>query len=234
MPNGSLDAAVLCGGLGTRLRDALPGVPKGLAPVGGRPFLELLVEELAGAGVGRIVLCTGVGADAIREHFASRRWPAEVVFSEEPQPLGTGGALALARTQLGSDLVLVCNGDSTVPGLDWAAFFAAVRASGLAGGLVVTPADARTDAGVITLAADGRLLSFAEKPEGAAAGYHSAGIYLFSQALVNEMPAGSASSLERDWLPRWCSRGLFGYVHQGALVDIGTPERWARAQAELS
>jgi NDP-sugar pyrophosphorylase family protein len=233
MHNGPLDAAVLCGGLGTRLRDALPGVPKGLAPVGGRPFLELLVNELAAAGVGRIVLCTGVGADAIRQHFANRRWPAEVVFSEERQPLGTGGALALARGMLNSDPVLVCNGDSTVPGLDWAAFFAAVRASGMPGGLVVTPADARTDAGVITLASDGRLLSFAEKPTHAGAGYHSAGIYLFSQALLGEMPAGAASSLERDWLPQWCDRGLYGFVHQGALLDIGTPERWARAQQEL-
>lgn len=233
MHNGSLDAAVLCGGLGTRLRDALPGVPKGLAPVGGRPFLELLVEELAGAGVGRIVLCTGVGAEAIRDHFARGPWPVEIAFSEEPQPLGTGGALALARTQLGSDPVLVCNGDSTVPGLDWAAFFSAVRASGLAGGLVVTPADARTDAGVITLASDGRLLSFAEKPTHAGAGYHSAGIYLFLQALLQEMVAGAISSLERDWLPRWCDRGLYGFVHQGSLLDIGTPERWARAQQEL-
>ena len=98
---------------------------------------------------------------------------------------------------------------------------------------MVTPADTRTDTGVITLASGGRLLNFAEKPTRAAAGYHSAGIYLFSQALLNEMPAGAASSLERDWLPRWCGAGLHGYVHQGALLDIGTPERWARAQAEL-
>jgi NDP-sugar pyrophosphorylase family protein len=232
MHTARLDAAVLCGGLGTRLRDALPGLPKGLAPVGGRPFLELLVNELAAAGVKRIVLCTGVGADAIRRHFARGTWPVEIVFSEEPQPLGTGGALALARGHLASDPVLVCNGDSTVPGLDWAGFFASVRAGGLAGGVVVTPADARADTGVITLAGDGHLLSFAEKPERTASGYHSAGIYLFSQALLGEMPAG-ASSLERDWLPRWCGRGLYGYVHQGALFDIGTPERWARAQQEL-
>jgi NDP-sugar pyrophosphorylase family protein len=233
MHNGPLDAAVLCGGLGTRLRAALPDTPKALAPVGGRPFLALLVDQLAAAGAQRIVLCTGIGAGAIREHFAHGQWPAEIIFSEEPQPLGTGGALALARAHLNSDPVVVCNGDSTVPGLAWAAFFAAVQASGLAGGLVVTPADARTDAGVITLAADGRLLSFAEKPERAAAGYHSAGIYLFSQALLGEMPAGAASSLERDWLPRWCGRGLHGYVHRGTLFDIGTPERWARAQREL-
>ena len=66
MHTGRLDAAVLCGGLGTRLRAALPDTPKALAPVGVRPFLELLVSELAAAGAQRIVLCTVVGADAIR------------------------------------------------------------------------------------------------------------------------------------------------------------------------
>lgn len=227
------EAAILCGGLGTRLRVALPDLPKALAPVGGRPFLERVIEALTAARVARIVLCIGVGGEAIRRHFSGGAFSAEIVFSEESTPLGTGGALGLARAQLHSDPVLVLNGDSWVAGLDLEAFFrsyaADQRQRGAAGALVVVPRDERTDAGTIALETDGRIRGFAEKQETPGADYQSAGIYLLGRTLLEMIPA-APSSLERDWMPRWLAAGIHGYVHHGPLVDIGTPERLARAQ----
>jgi mannose-1-phosphate guanylyltransferase len=225
-----LEAAVLCGGLGTRLREAVPGLPKALAPVGGRPFLERLVEQIGGWGVERVVLCSGVGAAAIRERFGG--W-AGIEFSEEREPLGTAGALALARPRLQTDPVVVLNGDSMVPTLDFAAFWAAHRSAGRAGAMVVVAADERRDAGTLALGPDGRVAAFAEKVAAPGAGYVSAGIYMLSQALLAMIPAGRAVSLEREMMPQWVEHGLHGYVHGGALVDIGTPERWRAAEAAL-
>lgn len=226
-----LDAAILCGGLGTRLRGAVPGLPKSLAPVGGQPFLERLLEQIAGAGCRRVVLCTGYKSEEIERQYARAAGGVEMVFSREAKPLGTGGALGLARQRLHSDPVLVMNGDSIVPGLDFAALLRA--AGGVAGALAVVAADGRGDTGAITLDATGRVLGFAEKPAAGVTGYQSAGVYVLSQRLLGEIPAGEASSLEREWFPRWVSAGLAGYIHAGALIDIGTPERWQRAQEQL-
>ncbi len=226
-----LDAAILCGGLGTRLRGAVPDVPKSLAPVAGQPFLDRLLEQLAGAGCRRAVLCTGYKSAEIERRYAGARNGLEIVISPEARPLGTGGALGLARTLLRSELVLVMNGDSIVPGLDFPALRRA--AAGATGALVVVAADGRGDTGAITLDAAGRVLGFAEKPAAGVAGYQSAGVYLLTQRLLREIPEGEASSLERDWFPRWVAAGLAGYIHPGPLIDIGTPERWQRAQELL-
>lgn len=226
-----LDAAILCGGLGTRLRGAVPELPKSLAPVGGQPFLERLLEQIAGAGCRRAVLCSGYKSAAIEQRYAGARSGLEIVISAEARPLGTGGALGLARKLLRTDPVLVMNGDSIVPGLDFAALLRA--AGGVAGALAVVAADGRGDTGAITLDAAGRVLGFQEKPAAGVTGYQSAGVYVLSQRLLGEIPEGEASSLEREWFPRWVSAGLAGYVHPGALIDIGTPERWQRAQEQL-
>ena len=224
------DAAILCGGMGTRLRGVLGGVPKGLAAVGGRPFLEVLVRDLAGAGVGRVVLCTGVGADQIRAHFAGGDWGAEIVFSAEPAPLGTGGALGLARPHLTTDPVLAMNGDSRVEGFDWAGFAAAFDPARAAGAVAVVATDGRDDTGRIRLDRAGRIQTFAEKQVQDGGAFQNAGIYLLSRRLLDRIPPGP-SSMERDLLPAWLPEGLSAFICRGALTDIGTPERLARAQA---
>ncbi|HEY7837230.1 MAG TPA: sugar phosphate nucleotidyltransferase [Terriglobales bacterium] len=225
------DVAILCGGLGTRLQGVLGGVPKALAPVGGRPFLAGLIDELNGAGFARCVLCVGVGASQIRQALGAR---PGIVFSEESSPMGTGGALALARESAASDPVLVMNGDSTVPGLDWSGLVRSYESGRVAGVIVLVPRDARTDSGVVRLDAAGRVSALAEKAELAGADYQSAGIYLLSRRLLDRIPAGRPCSLERDLMPGWIEAGLRGYVHPGRVTDIGTPARLAQAQAESS
>ncbi len=221
------DVAVLCGGLGTRLRAAVPRLPKCLAPVRGRPFLHYLIEQVWTAGCSRVVLCTGVGAAAVREFCAGQSWEGQVVFSEEDAPLGTGGALANARYHLTSDPVLVVNGDSLVPNLD---FGALQRMEPEAPGLiVVVPCDGRADTGRVSLSPSGEVRGFAEKPAAGPDRWQNAGVYRLRQRWLAMLTNG-ASSLERDWLPRWAAEGMRAYRHPGRVMDIGTPERWMRAQ----
>lgn len=229
LPEALPEAMILCGGRGSRLQGALGGRPKVLAEVGGRPFLVHWLEKLAAAGVPRAILCTGVGGEAVAE-FARSQSVLPVVCSQETKALGTGGALALARGVLHGDAALILNGDSWVTDLDLAAFQRAWLASGLPGGLVLTAADPRDDAGRVALGADGRIEAMAEKRELVGARYHSAGVYLLSRALLDDIAIDRAVSIETELFPRWLPRGLFGYAVTGALLDIGTPERLAAAR----
>ncbi|MGH9415262.1 MAG: sugar phosphate nucleotidyltransferase [Terriglobales bacterium] len=227
------DTAILCGGQGTRLRAVLGDLPKPMAALGGRPLLESLVRWAAAAGSTRVVLCAGVGASHIREHFTHRDWGAEVVISVEPEPLGTGGALRLALPMLRSPAVLVLNGDSFLPAFHLAALLGA-PAHHAAGTLVVVPASGRDDAGRIRLDGAGRITAFEEKlPSSLAASaatFLNAGVYLFQRTLLESIPAQGSVSLERELLPAWIGAGLAALVHNGELVDIGTPARFETAQ----
>ncbi|MGH9518883.1 MAG: nucleotidyltransferase family protein [Terriglobales bacterium] len=223
------EAMILCGGRGSRLRGTLGETPKVLAEVGGRPFLEHWLGRLAQAGVARVILCTGVGGEAVEKFASERPAPPAVVYSRETVALGTGGALALARSELRGNTALVLNGDSWVTGLDLGGFFGAWNASGLPGGLVLTPADPRHDTGRVALGANLRIAAMAEKQALAGASSHSAGVYLLRCELLDDIETGRPVSLETELFPRWLARGLFGYAHAGELLDIGTPERLAGA-----
>ncbi|MGH9394477.1 MAG: nucleotidyltransferase family protein [Terriglobales bacterium] len=227
------DALILCGGLGTRLQGVLAGVPKALAPVGGRPFLAILLEQLADGGVARVVLCTGVGSEQVRAFAAGHHGGLDLVISAEPAPLGTGGALRLALPLLGTPRALVLNGDSMVAGLDFAAFAQFHDQHPDQASFVLVPADERNDAGTVALEPDGRIAAFAEKAAAAGAHCHSAGIYLLPRAYLAAIPAGRPCSLERELVPEWLKIGIWGFLHPGALMDIGTPERLREAEAQL-
>ena len=108
----NIEAAILAGGLGTRLRSVVPDRPKVLAEIGGRPFIEILLDQVAAAGIRTAVLCTGYLGDQIEARLGTRRGPLALRYSREVEPLGTGGALRLALPMLASDTVLVLNGDS--------------------------------------------------------------------------------------------------------------------------
>ena len=107
-----MEAVVLAGGLGTRLRQVVPDLPKPMAPVAGRPFLEILLGALAAKGIDRVVLSVGHRADAITGHFGHRWNGLEIDYAVEATPLGTGGAVRLALGHCRHDPVLVVNGDT--------------------------------------------------------------------------------------------------------------------------
>jgi D-glycero-alpha-D-manno-heptose 1-phosphate guanylyltransferase len=222
---------VLAGGLGTRLTNLLPDQPKVLAPIAGRPFLDILVEELAFRGLCRLVLLLGSRAEQVVKHVESRRggWPAgvELDLSVESAPLGTGGAVKHAEGFCEKRFFLV-NGD-TYFALDVAAL---VRAHERRQALVTIAAATVDDAGRygrLEVSADGAVERFREKDVAAGSGLVNAGIYLIEPALLGQIPAGRAISLESEVFPALLAAGqrLAVSAQSGAFFDIGTPSSYA-------
>lgn len=228
-----MDAVILCGGKGERLRGVVSDRPKPLALVGGRPFLELLTDYVHGFGFARFVLCAGYLGEMIRDHFAARRLPYEVAVSVEKEPLDTAGAIKLAEPLLRTPRFLALNGDSLVKAdlRAFAAFHEARRP--LASLAAARKADASAF-GTLDVAADGRLLAFREKAA-AASGLVNAGLYIFEREALAAVPPGKKYSLERDLFPALAARGAVNVLEvPGELIDIGTPEGYRRAGEELA
>lgn len=222
---------LLVGGMGTRLRAVLPSVPKPLASVGDRPFLELLVRQLRRQGIRRLVLCTGHLAGQIEDEFGDGRGlDVEILYSKESQPMGTAGAVRLARHCLQSAAdFLVMNGDSFME-LDFGELIGFHRKHG---GLVSMAVQRVQDAsryGTVQADPDGRVVAFAEKTGDDAPGLVNAGVYVFNQAVLDHIPE-TAASLEREIFPRLLPLGVYALEQHGMFIDIGTPEDYARAQA---
>lgn len=229
-----LDTLILCGGLGARLKPVLSDRPKGLAEVGGRAFLDILVEELLRNGLQRLILCTGHGAQQIAAHFRDRR-DAEFVISTEDRPLGTGGAVAHALPHVRTDPFFVVNGDSFCR-ISYADLLDAHRRRNALLSVVVTPPSERDDVGAIVIDGAGRLLEFAEKAgaAGGGANYVNAGIYAMQREAMPLIRGAQAFSLERELIPLAVKTGrCYAFPASGPLIDIGTPERLRLAQHGL-
>src|ERR1700694_372020 len=222
-----IDAVILSGGLGQRLRPVLSDRPKPLAEVDGRPFLEWLVLALKTAGVHHAVLATGYMGEAIERALGDGRWGWHLRARRDPEPLGTAGALRLAAGKARSNPVLVLNGDSYCRfQLDQ---MLALHRERRAGATIWLQRE--TDAaryGSVELDGDGKIVRFLEKAADAAA-LISCGVYLVERAVIDRIPTGRAVSLERDVFPELAGHDLYGIVGSGIFLDIGTPQALAKA-----
>jgi len=223
-----IDALVLAGGKGTRLRDTVPDVPKPLAPVLGRPFLTYLLDMLAMAGCARTVISIGFRAEQIRAALGTIWKGMPLAYCEETRPMGTGGALALALDQLRSERIIVMNGDS-VCRIPFAELVLAHRAHGGAGSMAIRTLADTGRYGTIDTDADGRVVRFAEKT-GGGAGHINAGIYCLERGiLAGRLSANAPSSIERDLFPDLLPLGVRAVPAGEPFVDIGTPESYREA-----
>jgi mannose-1-phosphate guanylyltransferase len=226
-----IDVAILAGGLGTRIRPVLGDLPKFLAPVEGRAYADYLFEWLASYGVRRVVLCLGHLAHHIAEAVERDPPPFEIVFSVEPEPLGTAGALRHARAHLRSDPVLVLNGDSFVRA-DLGEFLAKHRMGGAAATLLCTEVPDTDRFGKVELGTGGGILGFSEKrPDDTGPGTVNAGIYLMNRIFLDEIATGTARSLEREIFAEQPAGRLMAYSGVFPFIDIGTPDDLADATA---
>ena len=228
------DTIVLCGGAGLRLRRVIGQTPKPMADLAGRPFLEIVLRQLRRNKIERAILAVGYQREAIQRHFHDRACGLDVVYSIETEPLGTGGALRHAADLVDSESVLALNGDSYTD-VDFTAFVNRHRESRADVSVVVVPPDGRSDCGSVKLAEDGTVISFQEKPGPLEVAYINSGIYMMSRRFLREIPSGN-SSLEQELVPRWLQEGkrIQGFIHSGTCLDIGTPERYLRAQDVLA
>lgn len=239
-----MDAVVLCGGLGKRLRPEVGQGQKTMAAIHGRPFLDLLLQYLKAQGLSRVILCTGHYAEQVEAYYRDRDFGLEIVFSREEQPLGTGGAIKNAAAFVQSDPFLALNGDCFCR-LDYRRFvdfYAARRARAV---IALSKAEDRKDYGSVVIDAEDRIVRFEEKVGGpedrregkASSGYVSHGIYCFSRGIFALMPPAKQFSIERDFfpqLPRQIKDGFLGFVVTEPFIDIGTPERYQKAQGMFS
>jgi D-glycero-alpha-D-manno-heptose 1-phosphate guanylyltransferase len=221
-------AAILAGGRGTRLRSVVADRPKVLAPVGGRPFVAYLLDQLAAAGLRDVLLLTGYRAEQVRETLGDGYAGLRLRYSVETTPLGTGGAVRQALAMVDGPRLLVLNGDSCCD-LDLADFAAEHerRRAETSLALVHTADTARF--GRVRLDDSGHITQFEEKQTAGDPGWINAGAYFLERNVIADI---SAASLERDVFPRLAAqRRLWGHCTAGELLDIGTPESYARAEA---
>jgi len=226
-----MEAVVLAGGLGTRLRKVVPDLPKPMAPIAGRPFLEILLNSLVNKGFTRVILSVGFMAEMIIGFFGNHFNGLELIYVVENQPLGTGGATRIALEQVKADHVFVFNGDTfldlNINDLEslWTARHRPI--------VVAREVSDTTRFGRL-LIDDGILIGFSEKGM-SGSGLINAGCYVFSRDQLAEYRLGSVFSLEQDYLARIVStRSLDVFVSHGKFIDIGLPEDFARAQSELA
>lgn len=224
------DAVILCGGAGLRLKSVTGDAPKTMASVAGRPFMEFLLLQLQRHGFSRVILSVGYQQHVIRDHFGSEAFGLEVLYSSEPSPLGTGGALRQAANLLTTESALVMNGDSYTD-VDLCRL-ANTHLQDKADLTVVVITEDRSDAGTVLLDHNHRITTFAEKRPVQSARYRSAGIYMLSRQLVDRIPQAVQISLEEKVFPGWIAEGrnVRALVHPGKCIDIGTPERFQGAQ----
>lgn len=225
----SISAVILAGGLGTRLRPVVTDRPKVLARVGGRPFLAYLLDQLTAVGIGSGVLCTGYMGDQVRDIFGDAYGSLRLSYSQEPAPLGTGGALRLALPLIPSETMLVLNGDSFCE-TDFKAFWTWHTTRGAAASILLTEVADTRRYGRVLVDADGRVLKFEEKNGDSGPGWINAGLYLCARKLLEDIPTNRVVSIEREMFPSWIGRGLYGNQSAGRFIDIGIPETYANAE----
>ncbi len=226
-----ITAAILAGGLGTRLRPALDDRPKVLAPVSGRPFVTYLLDLLRAASVRRVVLLTGYKGEQIRLALGGHYQGMTLAYSAESTPLGTAGALRAALPHLGSSTILLLNGDSYC-GVNLFALADFHRRRGADATLALTRVDDASRFGQVETTAEGRVAAFAEKLSASGSGWINVGAYLIERGLIEEIPAGRPVSLEREILPSWiANKTVYGHRRDRPFLDIGTPESFLTAAA---
>jgi mannose-1-phosphate guanylyltransferase len=243
-----MQALILAGGEGTRLRPLTLTIPKPAIQLVDRPFLRFMIDWLAGHGVDDVVVASGFGADVLRAALGDgRRGGPSISYITETEPLGTGGPLRLAADEGAlADRFLVLNGD-ILADLDLGELVRAHEASDAVATLGLYRVDDPTAYGLVRRtggpeepgaalsAPTGEVLEFLEKPEPAAIDTDeiSAGAYVLEREVVEFIPSGQSVSIEREVFPRLVGRGIYGHSLSGYWMDIGTPERYLQASWDI-
>jgi D-glycero-alpha-D-manno-heptose 1-phosphate guanylyltransferase len=224
-------AIVLAGGFGTRLQERVPDVPKPMAPVAGRPFLEYVLDHLIEGGIHEIILSVGYRADLIMGHFGHNYRNVVVSYSVETEPLGTGGAIVHALRQEDDDSVLVLNGD-TFLNIDYRKLIHWYEQTPAQVAMVLKEVSDAARYGSV-LATGERIFGFVEKGK-AKAGLINAGVYIVQPSVFETFSLSGKFSFETDLLQRHCNLlSPRAFLTEAYFIDIGVPDDYDRAQYEL-
>lgn len=220
-----MEAVVLAGGLGTRLRSVVKDLPKCMAPIDGEPFLSYVLEWLGRYDVSRVILSVGYLKDDIVSWISSRSFPFEVDYAVENEPLGTGGAIKYAFSKCRERKVVVVNGDTFFPAdLDAMPFDCPLT-------VALKPMKDFDRYGAVDLRADGTITAFHEKAH-VDEGLINGGVYAVNGLDLSSFP--DKFSFEKEVLEPMCARGeVRGWISDCYFLDIGIPEDYSLAQTQL-
>ena len=223
-----MQAILLCGGMGTRLRSVVSDRPKPMADICGKPFLQYLLEMLREKGITEVIFALGYMGEMIEEYFQDgSAFGLKISYSYEEEPLGTGGAIRNALPKIMEEEVLVLNADTYFP-MDYQGLYRFHQENDGDFSLATRAVPDISRYGAVRRDAAGRILAWNEKLEDGGqplAGEINGGIYVMKKSLIAEIPEGK-QSLEQDCVPKWLSEGkrIFGLPFDGYFMDIGIPK----------
>lgn len=222
------EAIVLAGGLGSRLQSVLPDIPKCMAPVDGKPFLTYILDFLIDKEFDKVILSVGYRKEQIINYFGDSYKSAELVYSVENEPLGTGGAIKLSFNHCVQDDVFVLNGDTYfMPDLN------AMEANHFQKSADITIAVKRMHDtgryGLVIIDSEGRITDFREKDPVSEGGWINGGIYLFNRKVIETFPEHTFS-LENDFFKLSCPGfNIRSFQTDAFFLDLGIPEDYLNA-----
>lgn len=215
-----MEAIVLAGGFGTRLRKVVSDVPKPMAPINGRPFLEYLLDELIKKGITKVIIAVGYKKELIKNYFHEKYKEIEIVYSEEDIPLGTGGAIKKALNLSKEKDVFVINGD-TIFDVDIKEMYKFHQENNLF--LTLAIKEMRNFDRYGSLILDGNKIIKFEEKKYVEKGYINGGIYLLNREILKNN--AEIFSFEKEILEnKNCEIEKYGYKSEGYFIDIGIPE----------
>ena len=223
------DVLILCGGLGTRFRAIRKDIPKSLAQIKGTPFIDIIINDLVLKGFRRIILATGHLSSQIELHIQTRK-DAEYIFSREPKPLGTGGAIKFAERYFHSENILILNGDSYI-NFNFPSILRFHKKKKADMSILLSSVTSGNDYGHVILNKDNKITSFVEKGKLKRNSNVNAGVYLINRSLLENLKCKIQYSLEKECIPTWInSHRIFGIITDMEVRDIGTPKRFKQLQ----
>ena len=229
-----MQALILAGGEGTRLRPLTSTVPKPVVPLVDRPFIAYMLDWLRGHGVDDVIMSCGFLASGVRNVLGDgSAYGVRLRYMEEPHPLGTGGALKFAESLL-DERFLMLNGD-VLTDLDVSAQLALHEQRGAQATLALTPVEDPSAYGLVRTRDDGEVTGFVEKPAPDQIDTHniSAGVYVLERSVLELLEPEQPASIEREVFPRLVGEGIYAYVGEGYWLDIGTPERYLEGTFDI-
>jgi len=229
-----MDVFIICGGLGKRLRPSVNDRPKSMAEIDGKPFLDCLIGYIASFGFRRFILGIGHKGDYVKRYYEKNKCPHEILFSQENEPLGTGGSLKQARHLIKTGQILVVNGDSFCEvDLEGLNSFHRSKEALLSMALVFNTEVG--DYGTVKISDSQQITCFDEKKKGQSGRKNliNAGIYVFEKSVFSLMPKKQIFSLEKDFFPNLVGNRFYGFTTYAPFFDIGTPERYEKTQEYL-
>ncbi|WP_314908670.1 nucleotidyltransferase family protein [Oribacterium asaccharolyticum] len=234
-----MEAILLCGGLGTRLRSVVSDRPKPMADIAGKPFLHYLVKMLSESGVKHLIFALGYMGEQIEAYFQSgEEYGLSISYSYEDSPLGTGGAIRNALSKVSGENVLVLNAD-TYFHTDYESLLREQIKNKVAMTIASRKIEDISRYGAILKDESGRILRWNEKmssdqAEAPCPGEINGGIYVMQKSLIEKIPEGK-QSLENDCIPAWLEDGLYlqAVPSDGYFMDIGIPEDYAQFKEDV-